>query len=65
MQDAVGLAQGKKGQDGDYEDLLNSMPMSTLLDTQGFSDLEKSLSSTPVMGSPSHEAFNTSVPEEI
>ncbi|XP_074181981.1 liprin-beta-1 isoform X9 [Rhinolophus sinicus] len=65
MQDAVGLAQGKKGQDGDYEDLLNSMPMSTLLDTQGFSDLEKSLSSTPVMGSPSHEAFNTSVPEEF
>ncbi|XP_074181980.1 liprin-beta-1 isoform X8 [Rhinolophus sinicus] len=62
MQDAVGLAQG---QDGDYEDLLNSMPMSTLLDTQGFSDLEKSLSSTPVMGSPSHEAFNTSVPEEF
>lgn len=65
MQDAVVLAQGKKGQDGDYEDLLTSMPMSTLLDTQGFSDLEKSLSSTPVMGSPSHEAFNTSVPEEF
>lgn len=65
MQDAVVLAQGKKGQDGDYEDLLNSTSISTLLDTQGFSDLEKSLSSTPIMGSPSHEPFNTSVPEEF
>uniref|UniRef100_A0A671DSL8 PPFIA binding protein 1 n=1 Tax=Rhinolophus ferrumequinum TaxID=59479 RepID=A0A671DSL8_RHIFE len=65
MQDAVVLAQGKKGQDGDYEDLLSSTSISTLLDTQGFSDLEKSLSSTPIMGSPSHEPFNTSVPEEF
>lgn len=65
MQDAVVLAQGKKGQDGDYDDLLSSTSISTLLDTQGFSDLEKSLSSTPIMGSPSHEPFNTSVPEEF
>lgn len=53
------------GQDGDYDDLLSSTSISTLLDTQGFSDLEKSLSSTPIMGSPSHEPFNTSVPEEV
>lgn len=65
MQDAVVLAQSKKGQDGDYDDLLSSTSISTLLDTQGFSDLEKSLSSTPIMGSPSHEPFNTSVPEEF
>lgn len=54
-----------QGQDGDYEDLLTSGSISTLLDTQGFSDLEKSLSSTPVMGSPSRDPFNTSVPEEV
>lgn len=65
MQDAVVLAQSKKGQDGDYDDLLSSTSISTLLDAQGFSDLEKSLSSTPIMGSPSHEPFNTSVPEEF
>lgn len=65
MQDTVVLPQGKKGQDGDYEDLLTSGSISTLLDTQGFSDLEKSLSSTPVMGSPSRDPFNTSVPEEF
>ncbi|XP_011361407.1 liprin-beta-1 isoform X5 [Pteropus vampyrus] len=62
MQDTVVLPQG---QDGDYEDLLTSGSISTLLDTQGFSDLEKSLSSTPVMGSPSRDPFNTSVPEEF
>ncbi|KAM5251792.1 liprin-beta-1 isoform 9-T9 [Hipposideros larvatus] len=62
MQDAVVLAQG---QDGDYEDLLTTTSISTLLDAQGFSDLEKSLSSTPITGSPSHEPFNTSVPEEF
>lgn len=65
MQDTVVLPQGKKGQDGDYEDLLTYGSISTLLDTQSFSDLEKSLSSTPVMGSPSHDPFNTSVPEEF
>ncbi|XP_034883895.1 liprin-beta-1 isoform X4 [Mirounga leonina] len=65
MQDTVVLPQGKKGQDGDFEDLLTSGSISTLLDVQGFSDLEKSLSPTPVMGSPSRDPFNTSVPEEF
>lgn len=64
-QDTVVLAQGKKGQDGDLEDLLTSGSISTLLDAQGFSDLEKSLSPTPVMGSPSRDPFNTSAPEEF
>uniref|UniRef100_A0A2K5QW87 PPFIA binding protein 1 n=2 Tax=Cebus imitator TaxID=2715852 RepID=A0A2K5QW87_CEBIM len=62
MQDTVVLAQGK---DGEYEDLLNSSSISTLLDAQGFSDLEKSPSPTPVTGSPSRDPFNTSVPEEF
>eukprot|EP00071_Canis_lupus_P013784 XP_005636766.1 liprin-beta-1 isoform X10 [Canis lupus familiaris] len=62
MQDTVVLAQG---QDGDFEDLLTSSSISTLLDVQGFSDLEKSLLPTPVMGSPSRDPFNTSVPEEF
>ncbi|VFV41989.1 Hypothetical predicted protein [Lynx pardinus] len=62
MQDTVVLAQG---QDSDFEDLLTSSSISTLLDAQGFSDLEKSLSPTPVMGSPSRDPFNTSVPEEF
>ena len=53
------------GQDSDFEDLLTSSSISTLLDAQGFSDLEKSLSPTPVMGSPSRDPFNTSVPEEV
>lgn len=65
MQDTVVLAQGKKGKDGEYEDLLNSSSISTLLDAQGFSDIEKSPSSSPVMGSPSRDPFNTSVPEEF
>ncbi|XP_045729667.1 liprin-beta-1 isoform X7 [Mirounga angustirostris] len=65
MQDTVVLPQGKKGQDDDFEDLLTSGSISTLLDVQGFSDLEKSLSPTPVMGSPSRDPFNTSVPEEF
>ncbi|XP_042847948.1 liprin-beta-1 isoform X6 [Panthera tigris] len=65
MQDTVVLAQGKKGQDSDFEDLLTSSSISTLLDAQGFSDLEKSLSPTPVMESPSRDPFNTSVPEEF
>nr|XP_036876171.1 liprin-beta-1 isoform X1 [Manis javanica] len=62
MQDTAMLAQG---QDSDYEGLLAASSLSTLLDVQGLSDLEKSLSPTPVMGSPSHDPFNTSVPEEF
>ncbi|KAF6121174.1 PPFIA binding protein 1 [Phyllostomus discolor] len=62
MQDAVLLAQG---QEGDYEDPLTSSSISTLPDGQGFGELEKSLSSTPVTGSPSRDPFNTSVPEEF
>ncbi|XP_045685107.1 liprin-beta-1 isoform X6 [Phyllostomus hastatus] len=65
MQDAVLLAQGTKGQEGDYEDPLTSSSISTLPDAQGFGELEKSLSSTPVTGSPSRDPFNTSVPEEF
>ncbi|XP_069346072.1 liprin-beta-1 isoform X3 [Eulemur rufifrons] len=65
MQDMVVLAQGKKGKDGEYEDLLHSSSLSALLDTQGFSDLEKSPASTPVTGSPSRDPFNTSAPEEF
>ncbi|KAF4022689.1 hypothetical protein G4228_014899 [Cervus hanglu yarkandensis] len=64
MQETVVLAPGKKGQDGDLEDLLPSSSFSTLLDPQVFSDLEKNLSLTPVRGSPSHDPFNTSAPEE-
>lgn len=65
MQDAVLLAQGTKGQEGEYEDPLTSSSISTLPDAQGFGELEKSLSSTPVTGSPSRDPFNTSVPEEF
>nr|XP_020766533.1 liprin-beta-1 [Odocoileus virginianus texanus] len=65
MQETVVLAPGKKGQDGDLEDLLPSSSFSTLLDPQVFSDLEKNLSLTPVRGSPSHDPFNTSAPEEF
>ncbi|XP_053777674.1 liprin-beta-1 isoform X7 [Desmodus rotundus] len=65
MQDAVLLAQGKKGQESDCEDPLSSSSISTLPDAQGFGELEKSLSSTPVTGSPSRDLFNTSVPEEF
>ncbi|KAM4882090.1 liprin-beta-1 isoform 8-T9 [Thomomys bottae] len=60
MQDPVTLVQGK---DGEYEDLL--LNSSSLMDTQGFSDLEKSPSSTPAMGSPSHEPLTTSASEEL
>ncbi|XP_047643284.1 liprin-beta-1 isoform X6 [Phacochoerus africanus] len=62
MQDTVVQAQG---QDDDFEDLLPSSSFSTLLDVQGFSELEKNLSPTPVMGSPSPDPFNTSAPEEF
>ncbi|XP_058511713.1 liprin-beta-1 isoform X2 [Ochotona princeps] len=62
MQDPVGLAQVK---DTDYDDLLHSSSISTLLDAQGFNDVEKSSSPTPAVGSPSRELFNTSVPDEF
>ncbi|XP_037059873.1 liprin-beta-1 isoform X6 [Peromyscus leucopus] len=62
MQDPTVLAQG---QDGEYEGLFHSSSISTLLDAQGFSDLERSTSSTPGMGSPSRDPFNTSAPEEF
>lgn len=65
MQDEVVFPQGKKGKDGEYEDLFNSSSISTLLDTQGFSDLEKSPSTSPVTASPSYDPFNTSIPEEL
>ncbi|XP_003792520.1 liprin-beta-1 isoform X3 [Otolemur garnettii] len=65
MQDTVVLAPGKKGKDEEYEDLLNSTSISTLLDAQGFSDVEKSPSPTPGMGSPGRDPFNASVPEEF
>ncbi|XP_032329314.1 liprin-beta-1 isoform X6 [Camelus ferus] len=62
MQDTAVLAQG---QDGDFEDLLPSGSISTLLDAQSFSDLEKNLSPMPGTGSPSRDLLNTSVPEEF
>ncbi|XP_053410034.1 liprin-beta-1 isoform X5 [Nycticebus coucang] len=62
MQETVALASGK---DGEYEDLLNSTSISTLLDAQGFSDVEKSPSPTPGMGSPGRDPFNAGVPEEF
>ncbi|KFO31252.1 Liprin-beta-1 [Fukomys damarensis] len=65
MQDEVVFPQDKKGKDGEYEDLFNSSSISTLLDTQGFSDLEKSPSTSPVTSSPSYDPFNTSIPEEL
>lgn len=62
MQDAVALAQGREDK---YENLPRSSSMSTFLDAQGFGDLDRSPSSTPGMGSPSHDPFNTSAPEEF
>ncbi|KAL6066331.1 hypothetical protein STEG23_033469 [Scotinomys teguina] len=62
MQDPALLAQG---QDGECEGLFHSSSISTLLDAQGFSDLERSTSSTPGMGSPSRDPFNASAPEEF
>nr|XP_048288647.1 liprin-beta-1 isoform X3 [Myodes glareolus] len=62
MQDPAVLAQG---QDGECDGLFHSSSISTLLDAQGFSDLERSTSSTPGMGSPSRDLFNTSAPEEF
>lgn len=62
MQDPAALTQG---QDGECEGLFHSSSISTLLDAQGFSDLERSTSSTPGMGSPSRDTLHTSAPEEF
>ncbi|GAB1291443.1 Liprin-beta-1 [Apodemus speciosus] len=62
MQDPAALGQG---QDGECEGLFHSSSISTLLDAQGFSDLERSTSSTPGMGSPSRDPLHTSAPEEF
>ncbi|XP_029391516.1 liprin-beta-1 isoform X5 [Mus pahari] len=62
MQDPAVPAQG---QDGECEGLFHSSSISTLLDAQGFSDLERSTSSTPGMGSPSRDPLHTSAPEEF
>ncbi|XP_036615354.1 liprin-beta-1 isoform X2 [Trichosurus vulpecula] len=63
VQDMVILSQGKKGKEGEYEELPSSV--SALLEMQSVSDLEKSPPSTPATGSPSHDVLNTSVPEEL
>nr|XP_013004800.1 liprin-beta-1 isoform X4 [Cavia porcellus] len=62
MQDTVLPTQGK---DGEYEDLLNSSSISTVLDTQSFSDLEKSSLTSPITESPSHDPFDTGISEEL
>lgn len=62
MQDPAVMAQG---QDSECEGLFHSSSISTLLDAQGFSDLERSTSSTPGMGSPSRDPLHTSAPEEF
>lgn len=62
VQDPAALAQG---QDGECEGLFHSSSISTLLDAQGFSDLERSTPSTPGMGSPSRGPLHTSAPEEF
>ncbi|XP_029767517.1 liprin-beta-1 isoform X9 [Terrapene carolina triunguis] len=65
VQDMVILAQGKKGKEGECEEFLNSGSVSAvLLDMQSLTDQEKSPSPVPVISSPSHEEFNTTVPEE-
>uniref|UniRef100_A0A8C3T3A1 PPFIA binding protein 1 n=1 Tax=Chelydra serpentina TaxID=8475 RepID=A0A8C3T3A1_CHESE len=63
VQDMVILAQGKKGE---CEEFLNSGSISAvLLDMQSLTDQEESPSPVPVISSPSHEEFNTTVPEEV
>ncbi|XP_050792344.1 liprin-beta-1 [Gopherus flavomarginatus] len=65
VQDMVILAQGKKGKEGECEEFLNSGSVSAvLLDMQSLTDQEKSPSPVPVISSPSHEEFNTTVDEE-
>uniref|UniRef100_A0A8C3IM71 PPFIA binding protein 1 n=1 Tax=Chrysemys picta bellii TaxID=8478 RepID=A0A8C3IM71_CHRPI len=64
VQDMVILAQGKK--EGECEEFLNSGSVSAvLLDMQSLTDQETSPSPIPVISSPSHEEFNTTVPEEV
>uniref|UniRef100_A0A8C3IPI6 PPFIA binding protein 1 n=1 Tax=Chrysemys picta bellii TaxID=8478 RepID=A0A8C3IPI6_CHRPI len=66
VQDMVILAQGKKGKEGECEEFLNSGSVSAvLLDMQSLTDQETSPSPIPVISSPSHEEFNTTVPEEV
>ncbi|XP_055461569.1 liprin-beta-1 isoform X4 [Psammomys obesus] len=53
------------GPDAECEGLLRSSSSSTLLDGQGFSDLERSTSSTPGLGSPGRDPLSTSAAEEF
>ncbi|NWU91934.1 LIPB1 protein, partial [Upupa epops] len=62
VQDMVLSAQGKKGKEGDSEDLLN--PESVLLDTPNTTDTEKSPSSTSATASPINDEFNVNIHEE-
>uniref|UniRef100_A0A7M4EA64 PPFIA binding protein 1 n=1 Tax=Crocodylus porosus TaxID=8502 RepID=A0A7M4EA64_CROPO len=65
VQDMVILAQGKKGKEGEYEEFVNSGSVSAvLLDAQNLIDPEKSLSLTPVIGSPGCEEYSMSFLEE-
>ncbi|KYO26349.1 liprin-beta-2 isoform A [Alligator mississippiensis] len=65
VQDMVILAQGKKGKEGEYEEFVNSGSVSAvLLDAQNLVDPEKSLSLTPVIGSPGCEEYSVSFLEE-
>uniref|UniRef100_A0A7M4EB61 PPFIA binding protein 1 n=1 Tax=Crocodylus porosus TaxID=8502 RepID=A0A7M4EB61_CROPO len=66
VQDMVILAQGKKGKEGEYEEFVNSGSVSAvLLDAQNLIDPEKSLSLTPVIGSPGCEEYSMSFLEEV
>uniref|UniRef100_A0A7M4EA47 PPFIA binding protein 1 n=1 Tax=Crocodylus porosus TaxID=8502 RepID=A0A7M4EA47_CROPO len=63
VQDMVILAQGKEGE---YEEFVNSGSVSAvLLDAQNLIDPEKSLSLTPVIGSPGCEEYSMSFLEEV
>uniref|UniRef100_A0A8C3T3Z8 PPFIA binding protein 1 n=1 Tax=Chelydra serpentina TaxID=8475 RepID=A0A8C3T3Z8_CHESE len=54
------------GKEGECEEFLNSGSISAvLLDMQSLTDQEESPSPVPVISSPSHEEFNTTVPEEV
>uniref|UniRef100_A0A8C3IM29 PPFIA binding protein 1 n=1 Tax=Chrysemys picta bellii TaxID=8478 RepID=A0A8C3IM29_CHRPI len=54
------------GKEGECEEFLNSGSVSAvLLDMQSLTDQETSPSPIPVISSPSHEEFNTTVPEEV
>uniref|UniRef100_A0A8C3IMZ6 PPFIA binding protein 1 n=1 Tax=Chrysemys picta bellii TaxID=8478 RepID=A0A8C3IMZ6_CHRPI len=55
-----------RGKEGECEEFLNSGSVSAvLLDMQSLTDQETSPSPIPVISSPSHEEFNTTVPEEV